>query len=84
MKSGKRNIVFYVTSTRTFKSEDPQHGKKTWDSTDTNIVIATDAMDAITRVREFWNRDDKEDGSINRRTAFVFNSIVEHETIDIV
>jgi hypothetical protein len=80
----KRNIVFSVTSTRTFKSDDPSPGKETWDSDNTQYVLATDAEDAITRVREFWNRDDKGDGTIKRRTAFVFNGVSEIATIDIL
>lgn len=84
MKTQKRNIVFHVSTTRTFKSEEPSPGKETWDSEDTNVVLAADAEDAIKRVREYLDRDDKRDGTIKRRIAFTINSVAQHDTILIV
>lgn len=84
MKKRERNTVFDVASTRTFKSEDPSPGHETWDSEDTTVVLASDAEDAIGRVREFWNRDDRADGTIKRRTAFVINSVTHRATLGII
>lgn len=84
MKKRNRNRIFEVSTTRTFKSEDPEPGKETWDSDDSTTVLATDAEDAIARVRDYWNRDDKSDGTIKRRTAFIFNSVAEGKILDIV
>ena len=84
MSKSKRNIVFKVGSTRTFKSEDPHPGKETWDSVDFTVVLAADAEDAISRVRAYWDRDDKFDGTIKRRTAFVFDSVTQVEAVDIL
>lgn len=80
----KRDTVFYVSTTRTFKSEDPSPGHETWDAEDISVVLAADAEDAIGRVREYLNRDDKSDGSMKRRIAFVINSVKDGETLSFI
>lgn len=84
MKKRNRNRIFEVSTTRTFKSDNPSPGKEMWDSDDTTDVLAADAEDAIARVRDHFNREDKGDGAIKRRTAFIFNSVTEGKTLDIV
>lgn len=84
MKKRERTTVFRVSTTRTYKSQDPSLEKETWDLADTTSVLATDAEDAIKRVRDYSNADDKSDGTIKRRTAFIFNSVVEADKLDIV
>lgn len=79
---GKRNIVFSVSTTRTYKSEDPSPGKETWDAVDRTEVLATDAEDAIARVRMYFNHEDK--GTLKKRTRFVVDSVAQGATLDIV
>lgn len=80
----KRETVFNVSTTRTFKSEGSSPGNKTWDLVEKTSVLAVDAADAIARVREYFNRQDKGDGTIMRRTAFIFGSVIEGETLTII
>lgn len=83
MKKQIRNVVYSVSATRTFKSDNPSPGKETWDSEDTLKVLASDAEDAIRRVRDHYDREDKDDGSFKRRTLFVIDSVVAGETLNI-
>lgn len=83
MEKRTRNVVYSVSTTRTYKSEDPSPGKETWDLVDTLKVLATDAEDAIRRVRDYCDREDKGDRTIKRRTQFVIDSASAGETLDI-
>jgi hypothetical protein len=83
MKKSNRNVVYAVTSTRTYKSEDPSPGKETWEQTDTLYVLASNAEDAIARVRQHWDRDDKYDGFIKRRTLFLIDEVRQGNVLDI-
>lgn len=77
----KRDTVFTVNHTETYKRED-EPGK--WDNTGTTLVLAADAEDAIARTKAMIDKCDKADKTFSRRVSVVINSVKDGDVLDIV